>query len=350
METEVQPMHPAASGDLAALEAREAAMDADQGPSPEAAPEALVSANLPPQARLWWFARVTMALRWGLAAAALALIPLGAVGPWECLWLVTGYLLTCVGLTAGHHRLFSHRSYVAKPGLRLALAILGTMAWQGSPLFWAGIHRRHHRHADRPGDPHSPHVPEATPGPGKAWRAFAQAQWLWTISGKPEPWVRFVPDLLAEPMLRRVHQLNLPIVLVGLLIPTALGAWVHGTWMGALAGGLWGGGLRVWLLEQTVFMVSSVCHLWGDRAFEVQDRSVNVAWLSALLMGEGWHNNHHAFPASARHGLLQGQWDPNHGLIRAWQRLGWASEAIAVGPERLAAKVRPEWAHRLPRA
>lgn len=290
---------------------------------------------------LWWGARLGLAFRWALACVALGLAWRGWVGPYEWAVLLVGYLLTTLGLTVGHHRLFSHRSFQAKAPLRLALALLGTMAWQGSPLAWAGMHRRHHQHTEGPGDPHSPHHPWA------GWRGFWHAHLGWMFTGRPEPWVRWVPDLLQDPMLRAVHRWRILVVALGLALPAlACGLW-HGSWAAAWVGFFWGGMLRVVLQEQAVFCINSVSHLWGDRAFETPDQSRNLPWLSVLLLGEGWHNSHHAFPAVARHALFPGQWDPGHACIRWWIRWGWASQEVPWNPVALAARVHPDWAPRL---
>lgn len=252
-------------------------------------------------------------------------------------WLDAGlfaamYATTMAGITVGFHRLFAHRSFKARPALAAALAIAGTMAGQGSAPLWVSFHRRHHRFSDLAGDPHSPHWPHAgLPG-------FWHAQEGWILGFYPPPdWERFVPDLLDDPMHLALHRTMLAWVWVGVLGPTLIGAAAHG-WAGAVGAFCFGGWGRMFVVERVVSLVNSWGHLFGRRPFATCDRSANNAWLAALTLGDGWHNNHHAFPASARHGLLPWQGDPGHALIRLAAALGLAHDVIVPDAEQVARK------------
>jgi stearoyl-CoA desaturase (delta-9 desaturase) len=227
-------------------------------------------------------------------------------------WLLGGmYVLTMVGITGGYHRHFTHASFQARPFVRAIFGCLGAMAGQGPLLFWVAAHRRHHQHADRPLDPHSPLHPPA----GK--RGFWHAHLGWMFEHTPEDWARAVPDLLKDDLAMRLNYFYPLLVLAGLLLPAVVGGLVTGRLTGALTGFLWGGLARLFLVHHATWLVNSWCHWAGDRPNATPDSSTN-AWGCALLtLGEGWHNNHHAAPASARHGRGWRQPDPTYWLVRA---------------------------------
>lgn len=283
--------------------------------------------------------RFNMLLRMVGAAVALAMLPMGLVGPLEVSLFLAFYVITMLGVTVGFHRLFAHRAFEAKPGLRWALGIAGTMAGQGPATFWVGTHRRHHQRTEQAGDPHSPHPLGEAEGWGQRLKAFWQGHmgWIWQL--KIQGWGPYVPDLLAEPMMLQLHRHADAITWAGLLLPGAIAGAVHQSWTGAFVGFLWGGCLRLVAVEQVVYLVNSWGHHGRRRPFLTHDRSANVPLLGLLALGDGWHNNHHAFPSAARAGLLPGQVDLGHLAIRAWVALGWASKAVEVSEAQLKAKL-----------
>ena len=260
---------------------------------------------------------------------AVVLPPLGLVGAvvlawgwgvsWADLGLLAGfYLLTAVGITVGYHRLFVHRSFETGTVVQVALAALGSMAAQGSLFRWAAHHRRHHQHSDTAGDPHSPHR-----GGGRL-RRFWHAHVGWVFGPEPADLGRYVRDLRRSWALRASDRLFLAWVAVGLALPAALGGLLSGSWAGALTGLVWGGLVRLFLVHHVTWSVNSAGHLWGTRRYRSGDQSRDNLVLGILALGEGWHNSHHAFPTSARHGLRWWQVDLSYYLIRLLAAVGLA--------------------------
>ena len=250
--------------------------------------------------------------------------------------LVGGYIATGLGITVGYHRLFTHRSFEAGPVLTAVLGILGSMAVEGSILHWVSIHRRHHQHSDLEDDPHSPH----THGDGflSALRGLYHAHVGWCFEPNPPAMHRYVPDLEADPLVRRLNALFPLWVALGLLIPAAIAFAVTGTWLGAALGLIWGGLVRIFVVHHITWSINSACHLWGSRPFVTHDHSRNNVVFGVLGLGEGWHNNHHAFPTSARHGLKWWQFDLSYLVILGLKRLGLARKVRVPGRERIDAK------------
>mgnify|MGYP000372923181 CR=1 FL=1 len=246
------------------------------------------------------------------------------------------YLATGLGITVGFHRLFTHRSFKAPRPLELLLGVLGSMAVEG-PLFeWVAGHRRHHQHSDDEGDPHSPHHHGDDLMGTLRGLWHAHAGWLFLKSSRELP--RYVGDLRKDAGLRLVNDLFPVWVLLGLAIPTAIGGIVSGTWMGALLGFIWGGLVRVFVVHHITWSINSVCHIWGAQPFDNGDESRNNVLFGVLGFGEGWHNNHHAFPNSARHGLRWWQLDVSYLLIRGLGAIGLARDIRVPSAERLASK------------
>ena len=276
--------------------------------------------------------------------------PLAAVG-WAG-WLAWGgslhwhdllvlsitYLLCGLGITVGYHRLFTHRSFKTTRALRALLAVLGSMAIEGPLIDWASTHRKHHRFSDRHGDPHSPHV-DRDAGWRGALRGLAHAHLGWIFRGKdianPR---RYAKDLLADRDLRFISRTFPLWAAAGLALPFGIGVALTGSLVGGLTGLLWGGAVRVFLLHHATFSINSLCHFFGRRAFATGDESRNLAWLAPLSLGEAWHNNHHAFPTSAYHGLRRWQLDPAAWLITALERCRLAWDVVRITPERQQAK------------
>ncbi|MBO0769242.1 MAG: acyl-CoA desaturase, partial [Solirubrobacterales bacterium] len=272
--------------------------------------------------------------------AAIVLLWHKAVGPLELAMLVGFYVLTSLGITLGYHRHFTHRSFQTSKPVRAILAIVGSMAIEGSVITWVADHRKHHAYTDKEGDPHSPHL--AGPGFVGAVKGLwhAHCGWLFDSVGTSDR-ERFAPDLVKDGTLQVIDKLFFLWIVLSLAIPAALGYLIGGTWFSALTGFLWGGLIRVFLLHHVTWSINSVCHFFGKRRFEVKDESRNVFWLAHLSMGEAWHHNHHAFPTSAFHGLKLGERlsDPTGLVILALERLGLIWNVVRVSPEKQAAKL-----------
>jgi stearoyl-CoA desaturase (Delta-9 desaturase) len=242
---------------------------------------------------------------------------------WIDLALLAGmYFLTAVGVTVGFHRLLVHRSFETYAAVKFALAALGSMAVQGRLLKWAAHHRRHHQHADTPADPHSPH--RFGSGLFARVRGFWHAHIGWTFTADPPGWTRYVRDLRRSPALRVADRMFIGWVAVGLLVPAVVGGLLTESWTGAARALLWGGLVRVFLVHHVTWSVNSVGHLWGSRPHASGDQSRDNFVLGILALGEGWHNSHHAFPTSARHGLRWWQPDASYWMIRLLALVGLA--------------------------
>jgi stearoyl-CoA desaturase (delta-9 desaturase) len=194
--------------------------------------------------------------------------------------------------------------------------------------------------SDQPGDPHSPHLH----GSG-LWNSlrglwFAQTGWLFTGYWTSPELQRYVPDLLAERSLVVVDKLYYLWVIASLAIPTLLGGLATWSWEGALLGLIWGGLVRIFITHHITWSINSICHVFGRRDFEAGDDSRNNPLCGIFALGEGWHNNHHAFPTSARHGLAWWQFDLSWLVIRAMQVLGLAWNVRLPGERALASRRR----------
>lgn len=252
--------------------------------------------------------------------------------------LAAMYVVTAAGITVGYHRMLTHRSFRTHKPTEYLFAILGSMAVQGSVIAWVADHRKHHAHTDVEGDPHSPHVGhgDGLGGVlGGLWHAHTG--WLLSEQGRAD-WKRYAPDLYEDQGMRRINRYFVPLVVLGLAIPTLAGYLLAGTLLGAATGLLWGGLVRVFFVHHVTWSVNSVCHFLGSRRFEVEDQSTNVFWLALPSLGESWHHNHHAFPRSAVHGLRRWELDPSALLIAAMEKVGLAWNVIRIPPERQAAK------------
>ena len=244
------------------------------------------------------------------------------------------YVLTGLGVTVGFHRHLTHRSFKARPAVRAVLAVLGSAAIEGPVISWVADHRKHHAFSDRPGDPHSPHVDHGIGWTG-ALRGLLHAHvgWLFVHDQRGSR-ARYAPDLLADPVIRFVDRLFVVWALGGLAVAFGLGVAIGGTIAAGLTGLLWGGGVRLFVLHHSTYSINSICHVFGRRSFSTTDESRNVFWLALPSFGESWHNNHHAFPTSARHGLGRGQLDVSAMVIRGLERCGLAWDVVRVSPER----------------
>jgi stearoyl-CoA desaturase (delta-9 desaturase) len=265
-----------------------------------------------------------------------------AIGPLELSLMVGLYVITALGITLGFHRMFTHRAFEASRTFRAIVAVLGSMAVEGSVITWVADHRKHHAFTDIEGDPHSPHL--AGPGFLGAIKGLWHAHigWLFEGVGTADR-ERFAPDLVKDPALQVVDKLFFLWVALGLVIPFALG-WIIGGGVGtALTALLWGGLVRVFLLHHVTWSINSVCHFIGRKRFDIDDESRNVFWLAPFSMGEAWHHNHHAFPTSAFHGLRLWERiaDPTGLVIALLEKLGLVWNVVRVSPDRQAAKTLP---------
>lgn len=262
----------------------------------------------------------------------------GVAFSWTYLGLLVGmYLVTGFGVTLGYHRLFTHKSFDAPAPVRWLLGVFGSMSGEGRLIDWVAYHRAHHQHSDEIDDPHSPHAGH----PDGVWgslKGFAHAHMGWFLSQKPPDVARYAPDLLRDPVAVHVSRHFGLWVLLGLLVPAAIGGLATWSWWGVLLGFIWGGLVRAFFVHHVTWSVNSVCHIWGGRPYESHDQSRNNAIFGILALGEGWHNNHHAFPTSARHGLAWWQLDTSYVLLRAMQLVGLARNVRTPAPERLAAR------------
>jgi stearoyl-CoA desaturase (delta-9 desaturase) len=239
-----------------------------------------------------------------LAVAALFMFTLKALCAAAVLWVFA----INMGIGMGYHRLLTHRGYRTPKWIEYFLAICGTLSLEGGPIFWVATHRVHHQLTDRPGDPHTPH--------DGGWWAHAG----WILSGdalhqETALMARYAPDLSKDRflvLLSKYHYVPLTLVGLGLL------AW--GGWPCVM----WGIFLRVTLGLHATWLVNSATHMWGSKRFATRDESRNNWWVALLTGGEGWHNNHHAHPVSARHGLAWYEFDPNYYGIWLLQKLGLA--------------------------
>jgi stearoyl-CoA desaturase (Delta-9 desaturase) len=256
------------------------------------------------------------------------------------LWLFLGfYVATGLGITVGFHRLLTHQSFRAPTWVRVLFASLGSMAIQGAVIDWVATHRRHHAYTDVEGDPHSPHL-DAEDGVVGMLRGLwhAHAGWLFTPDATVnETWA---PDLLREEPMLRVHRAFPWFVLASFVAPAVLGGLITGTWLGALTGFLWGSLVRISLLHHVTWSINSICHVFGTRPFDSHDESRNNAVMALLGFGEGWHNAHHAFPASARHGLRWWELDVSYLVIRTLAVLRLARDIKLPSPAQLARRTR----------
>ena len=246
------------------------------------------------------------------------------------MWLVTG-----LGLTVGYHRLFTHQAFATSTAVSALLVVMGSMAGRGSMLSWAAMHRRHHELSDHEGDLHSPNL-HGDGFMGRV-RGFVHAHLTWMIEHDYPNVAHYVPDLMAERTLVKVNSLYYVWVLLGLLIPTAIGGLLSGSLWGAITGFLWGGVVRMFVVEQTMSALNSVLHTFGRRPFITRDdHSGNLAIMALFGWGEGWHNNHHAFPYSAAFGLRWFEFDPGFLFIRLLKALGLAWDVKVPSPEKIA--------------
>jgi len=241
--------------------------------------------------KLNWLTTTALALLHLGAVAALFMFNWGAVAVVVFLiWITTG-----LGISMGYHRLHTHRSYKVPLGLEYFLAVCGALTLEGGPIFWVATHRIHHQKSDQPGDPHSPH--DGAWWAHMGWILFGEAK-----HNNTRLMSKYAPDLAKHRFYVWLNNYHwLPTVGLGLLLLT----------LGGLPMMLWGICLRIVIGLHGTWLVNSVTHMWGSRRFATGDNSRNNWWVALITFGEGWHNNHHAHPTSARHGLAWYEFDPS---------------------------------------
>lgn len=247
---------------------------------------------------------------------------------------LAAYCFTGLGVTIGFHRLFTHKSFEATSWFRTLLAIAGSMAIQGPVIRWVADHRRHHAFADQPGDPHSPHLDEG-PGVRGVVKGLWHAHIGWFFDEEQTSARRWAPDLVKDPAMRRIDSLFPLWALLSFGLPPLIGFAVTGTLRGAVTAFLWGSLVRIFFLHHVTWSVNSICHFYGRRPYNTTDFSTNNWLLSIVSFGESWHNNHHAFPTSAVHGIGKGQIDLSAGAIRLLQRVGIARDVKVASDRQL---------------
>ena len=257
------------------------------------------------------------------------------------LWL-SFHILALIGVEVGFHRLFSHRSFRAAKPVRVGLAALGSLAFQGPVIWWAATHRRHHQYSDKPGDPHSPNL-QGT-GFRAWWRGMFHAHMGWLFiqeSTRAVGWDRYTPDLYKDKAIFRVHMGYFYLLALGFVLPAIIGGLIHGSWMGAFLGFLWGGLVRIFFMNHVFYWcINSVTHRLGTRPFDGNDLSTNNIWIAIPTLGQSWHNNHHAFPNSAIMTVKWWELDIGGILIRCLQALGLVWDVKTPTPQQIQAKRR----------
>lgn len=253
--------------------------------------------------------------------AVIASFHLGGLASFFCfhwsslvIFLAIWILSQNVGIAVSYHRQLTHRGFTTPKWLEHVMALCGAMALQGSPTYWVAVHRMHHQYTDKPGDPHSPRD-------GKWWSHMG-----WILTGKSmhhdtTTLARYVPDLAKDKFhvwITKYHYV--PII--------ALGATLLA--LGGLPFLMWGIFVRTTVGLHATWLVNSATHTWGSRRFRTKDLSTNNWWVAILTFGEGWHNNHHAHPVSARHGLKWYEVDMNWYGIWALKKLGLARHVYRV--------------------
>jgi stearoyl-CoA desaturase (delta-9 desaturase) len=230
--------------------------------------------------------------------------------------------------------------------LKIVLAVLGSMALEGSLAQWVADHRKHHKYSDEIGDPHSPWRFGTSRRAVFKGLLFAHMGWL--FSEEQATVEQYAPDIKADEDLQRITRNFGWVVAASLLLPALLGGLITMSWVGALTAFFWAGLIRIALVHHVTWSINSICHVFGKRPFASRDLSGNVAWLAIPSFGESWHNLHHADPTCARHGVLKGQIDMSARLIRTLEVLGLASDVRWPKPQRLAGKlVDPAGANRI---
>jgi stearoyl-CoA desaturase (Delta-9 desaturase) len=251
------------------------------------------------------------------------------------------YVFTILGIELGYHRFLTHHALKTPTALKALMVVVGAMAAHGPPIWWVAIHRRHHGYSDQEGDPHSPNLHGGGLLSQLAGLWHAHIGWMFRPQSSAAYASVFAKDLLRDPLVQAIDRWYVLWVLLGLAIPAGLGGLIGGSWQAAWTGLVWGGLVRMFLGHHALWWgIVTVCHFIGTRPFESHDDSRNNLLVAVIFLGDGWHNNHHAFPASAKVGLRWWQIDPTWWAIRALQRAGLAWDVHVPTPDAIAARLR----------
>jgi stearoyl-CoA desaturase (delta-9 desaturase) len=294
-------------------------------PAPaETSPESPVSSSAP--AGRWRNGLEWPAVLW------IGLIHVGALAApfcftWAGLWtaLALSWVTGGLGICLGFHRLLTHGSFTTYKPIRGMLALFGTLAGEGPPVMWVAAHRKHHLHSDQDGDPHSPRD-------GGWW---SHVLWMLPRYGSQhwsDLYRRFAPDLLKDPFMRLLNRTFLWWHL-GLAVILLAAGWLAAGWQMGVSLVVWGLFVRLVFVLHVTWCVNSASHMWGYRNYETDDDSRNNWWVGLLAYGEGWHNNHHAYQRSARHGHRWWELDATYAVIWLMERCGLAWNVSRIPPE-----------------
>lgn len=286
--------------------------------------------------------RITIAYFVILPLLAVALAIPVAWGGWlswvDVALVVVMWVVTALGITVGYHRFFTHGSFKANRTVKVTLAVMGSLALEGSLDQWVADHRKHHKFSDEVGDPHSPWRFGTSRRQVAKGLYYAHVGWLFDKENTSIK--KYAPDIAADNDLRLISRYFPVVVITTLFLPALIGGLVTWSWMGALTAFFWAGLVRIALVHHVTWSINSICHVYGRRPFESRDLSSNVAWLAIPSMGESWHNLHHIDQTSARHGVLRGQFDASAEVIRLLEKLHLATDVRWPKPERIAAKLK----------
>jgi stearoyl-CoA desaturase (delta-9 desaturase) len=245
--------------------------------------------------------------------------------------LFFGWFLTGIGITVGYHRLLAHRAFEPTNVAKLALLTLGGMAGQGPPAYWAVLHRNHHKQSDRPGDPHSP----ISGFEDHRIRGFFHAHFGWIHDVGIPSGMQSSTDILRDPIVKAVGRSYPWLIVLSLAIPAVIG-WIHyGSVDGVLRGLIWGGAARLVVVNNIVWSINSVCHVFGPQRYRTSDSSRNTWWLSIPSLGESWHNNHHAAAGSAAFGHRWWELDVGYWVVLLMRYFRLVSNVRIVPPSAL---------------
>jgi stearoyl-CoA desaturase (delta-9 desaturase) len=242
------------------------------------------------------------------------------------------FIATGIGITVGFHRLFSHRAFKAKQWLRLTLAVLGSFAWQRPLFVWVARHRLHHAHADQKGDFHSPYVRHDGTKITGTLNQFLHAHYTWLHWYDPivDPESPLIKNIHSDSALRWIDRHYDFLTVASLLLPGILSTTFYGTTEGFIRGVIWGGLGRIFILLQVIWLIDSVTHKFGNKPYATRDGSTNFHVLDWITLGEGYHNNHHAFPSSPCFGFDKNQFDLGWLFIKGMEKLGQVYDLKAI--------------------
>jgi stearoyl-CoA desaturase (delta-9 desaturase) len=245
----------------------------------------------------------------------------------------------CFGIELGYHRLLTHRSLKVAPWLRRMAVISGCMAAQGPPVWWTAIHRRHHIFSDREEDPHSPNLSGLGFASSRKGIWHSHIGWMFEPNRTAAHSIKYAQDLMKDRVMRKIDSFYVLWILLGLAIPTLIGGLASMSLAGALGGFLWGGMFRMLLGQHALWWgIVTLCHKSGYTTFASRDQSRNNWFVAIIFFGDGWHNNHHAFPNSAKVGLQWWEIDMTWWCIQALRTIGLAWDIRIPTPEEIAKK------------